>query len=39
MRWLDDIIDSMYMNLRKLQETKRTEDTGALPSMGLQSPT
>ena len=35
MRWLDSIIDSMEMNLSKLQEIK-TGKPGVLQSMGLQ---
>ena len=36
MRWLDSIMDSMDMQLSKLQETVRIEETGMLQSMGSQ---
>ena len=35
-RWLDGIIDSMDINLSKLQEIVRTEELGLLQFMGLQ---
>ena len=34
MRWLDSIIDSMYMNLSKLQELVKDRKPGMLQSMG-----
>ena len=37
MRWLDNITDSVDMNLSKLQEIVRTEEPGVLQSMGSQS--
>ena len=36
-RWLDGIIDSMDINLSKLQEIVRTEEPDVLQSMGSQS--
>ena len=36
MRCLDNITDSMDINLSKLQEKVKTEDCGVLKSMGLQ---
>jgi len=36
MRWLDNINDSMDMNLSKLQETVRGEEPGMLQSMESQ---
>ena len=36
MRWLDSIIDSVDMNLSKLQEMWRIEEAGVLQSMGWQ---
>ena len=36
MKWLDSIIDSMDMDLSKLQEMWRTEEPGVLQSMGSQ---
>ena len=36
MRWLDNITDSVDMNLSKLQEIVRTEELGMLQFMGLQ---
>ena len=36
MRWLDNIIDSVDINLSKLQEIVRTEEPGMLQCMGLQ---
>ena len=35
-RWLDNIINSMDMNLSKLQELVTTGEPGILQSMGLQ---
>ena len=36
MRWLDGIINSMDMNLSKLQGTVEDRKPGMLQSMGLQ---
>ena len=36
MRWLDGIIDSMYMSVSKLQEIVKDRKHGKLQSMGLQ---
>ena len=35
-RWFDSIIDSMDMNLSKLQEIVKDRETSVLQSMGLQ---
>ena len=37
MRWLDDIIDSMNMNLSKFQEIVEDREAWGLQSMGSQS--
>ena len=37
MRWLDNIADSMVMNLSKLWEIVEDEEPGVLKSMGSQS--
>ena len=36
MRWLDDITDSMDMNLSKLQDIVKDREAGMLQSMGSQ---
>ena len=36
MRWLDGIIDSMFMRLSKLQKLVMDRKPGVLQSMGLQ---
>ena len=36
MRWLDDITDSMDMNLSKLQEIVKNREPGVLQSLRLQ---
>ena len=36
MRWLDNTTDSMGMNLSKLRRQWKTEEPGALQSMGSQ---
>ena len=39
MRWLDSIVDSMNMNLSKLQEIVEDREAWVLQSMGSQSGT
>ena len=36
MRWLDNITDSMDMNLSKVQERVRTRESNVLQGMGWQ---